>query len=129
LWLSKTIREDNRLVICESAIEALSHAILFQDCRTRYASIAGKPTAVQLNLLRVEIERMPAGSEIIAAMDSDQAGRALADLVCRSVEACCRADVKFKREEPNGFKDWNDQLKSDGHAKRHLFRPGRHFQD
>jgi len=112
LWLSKTIRDDNCLVICESAIDALSHAVLFHGCRTRYASIAGKPTAVQLNLLRVEIERMPAGSEIIAAMDSDQAGRALADLVRRAVEATSRGDVKFRSEEPTGFKDWNDQLKS-----------------
>jgi hypothetical protein len=117
LWLSKKIREDHRLVICESAIDALSHAILFQDCRTRYASIAGKPTSFQLNLLQVEIERMPVGSEIVAAMDSDQAGRALADLVHRSVEASCRADVTFRKDEPKGFKDWNDQLKSQKHAR------------
>ena len=129
LWLSKTIRNDNRLVICESAIDALSHAVLFQDCRTRYASIAGKPTAVQLNLLRVEIERMPAGSEIIAAMDSDQAGRALADLVRRTVEASGRGDLKFRSEEPIGFKDWNDQLKSQRQRKSGVFRTVVEFQD
>jgi hypothetical protein len=117
LWLSKTIRNDSRLVICESAIDALSHAVLFQDCRARYASIAGKPTSVQLNLLRAEIERMPAGSEIVAAMDSDQPGRALADLVRSAVGASGRGDVKFRSEEPNGFKDWNDQLKSQRRAR------------
>jgi hypothetical protein len=117
LWLSKAIRDDSRLVICESAIDALSHAVLFQGARTRYASIAGRPTLIQLNLLRVEIERMPAGSEILAAMDADQAGRALADLIRRSVEASGRSDVTFRTEEPNGFKDWNDQLKSQRLAK------------
>jgi hypothetical protein len=117
LWLSKAIRDDSRLVICESAIDALSHAVLFQGARTRYASMAGRPTLIQLNLLRVEIERMPAASEILAAMDADQAGRALADLIRRSVEASGRSDVTFRTEEPNGFKDWNDQLKSQRLAK------------
>jgi len=117
LWLSKTIREDNRLVICESAIDALSHAVLFQGCRTRYASIAGKPTSVQLNLLRVETGRMGPGSEIVAAMDSDKAGRVLADLVRCAFDASGRADVTFRKEEPDGFKDWNDQLKAERPAR------------
>ena len=129
LWLSKAIRDDNRLAICESAIDALSYAVLFQDGRTRYVSIAGRPTLVQLNLLRVEIERMPAGSEILAAMDSDQAGRALADLIRRSVEASGRADVTFRREEPSGFKDWNDQLKSLRQAKAISSEPPGGVQD
>jgi len=80
-------------------------------------------------LLRVEIERMPAGSEILAAMDSDQAGRALADLIRRSVEASGRADVTFRREEPSGFKDWNDQLKSLRQAKAISSEPPGGVQD
>ncbi len=113
LWLSKSIREDNRLVICESAIDALSHAVIFDDYRTRYASIAGKPTVVQLNLVRVQVERIPAGSEIVAAMDADQAGRALAETLRRAVEDSARTDVTFRSEQPDGFKDWNEKLKAE----------------
>jgi Protein of unknown function (DUF3991) len=39
LWLSQETSDDNRLVFCESAIDALSYEVLFPDDRTRYASI------------------------------------------------------------------------------------------
>jgi DNA primase len=91
----------------------LSHAVLFDDCRTRYASIAGKPTLAQLNLVRVQVERIPAGSEIVAAMDADQAGGVLAEAIGRTVEDSARTDVKFRSEQPDGFKDWNEKLKAE----------------
>jgi len=55
---------------------------------------------------------MQAGSEIVAAMDRDEAGRKLADLVG---SAC--ADVlqngTFIKQFPEGVKDYNDVLRSD----------------
>ena len=41
LWLSREESYDNSLIVCESAIDALSHAVLFPDERARYASIGG----------------------------------------------------------------------------------------
>jgi len=76
LWLSNTKEDDNSMVFCESAIDALSYAVLFPDDQARYASIGGKTNPLQQELIRAAAARMRAGSEIVAAMDADQAGRA-----------------------------------------------------
>jgi len=115
LWLSHELPSDNRLVLCESAIDALSHAVLFPDNHARYASIGGKLNPQQPELIRAAVARMPVSSEIVAAMDADIAGRELAEIVRRAVELSGRQDLKFIVEEPVGYKDWNDQLKARPH--------------
>jgi hypothetical protein len=50
--------DDNRLVFCESAIDALSHVVLFPDNQTRYASIGVKPNPQQPELIRAAAARM-----------------------------------------------------------------------
>ena len=121
LWLSHEFPDDNRLVIAESAIDALSHAVLFPDDRTRYASIGGKLSPQQPELVRAAIARMPEASEIVAAMDADADGAALASVVRKAVDLSGRSDLRFVRQEPFGFKDWNDQLR----AKPQPFLPYR----
>ena len=86
LWLSQERPDDNRLVFCESAIDALSHAVLFPDDRARYASIGGKPNPVQPELIRAAIARMPAKSKIVSAMDADADGGKLAEVVREAVQ-------------------------------------------
>jgi hypothetical protein len=116
LWLSHEQDSDKQLVLCESAIDALSHAVLFQDpddwVLVRYASIGGKPNPQQPELIRAAVARMPAGSEIVAAMDADAEGAKLAGVVRQAFELAGRDDLRFKVQEPFGFKDWNDQLRS-----------------
>jgi Toprim-like/Protein of unknown function (DUF3991) len=121
LWLSHEMSKDNRLVVTESAIDALSHAVLFPDDHARYASMGGKPNPQQPELIRGAIARMPVGSEIVAAMDADADGAALAGVVRKAVELSGRTDLRFVMQEPFGFKDWNDQLR----AKPHAFLPRR----
>ena len=111
LWLSHELAGDNRLVLCESAIDALSHAVLFPDNRARYASIGGKPNPQQPELIRAAAARMPMDSEIVSAMDADEDGAKLADVVRKAVALTGRLDLKFTVQEPFGFKDWNDQLR------------------
>jgi len=111
LWLSHEFPDDNRLVFCESAIDALSHAVLFPDNRVRYSSIGGKPNPLQPELVTAAIARMPADSEIVSAMDADADGRRLTDVVREAFELAVRQDLRFTVEEPLGFKDWNDQLR------------------
>src|ERR1017187_4809146 len=41
LWFSHTKSDDDRLVFCESAINALSYAVLHPAEHSRYASIGG----------------------------------------------------------------------------------------
>jgi hypothetical protein len=112
LWFSQARLDDVRLVFCESAIDALSHAALFPDDHARYASIGGKPNPAQPELIRAAVIRMPAGSEIVAAMDADMDGGKLAGVVRQAVELSARADLRFVVQEPFGVKDWNDQLRA-----------------
>jgi len=111
LWSSHEEDGDTRLVVCESAIDALSHAALFPAPGTRYASIGGQMNPLQPELVRAAAARMPVGSEIVAAMDADTEGRKLADVVRQAVELSGRSDLRFSVHEPVGFKDWNDQLR------------------
>lgn len=122
LWLSHEESFDNSLVLCESAIDALSHAVLFPNDRARYGSIGGKPNPEQPELIRSAIRRVPKYAEVIAAMDADSDGGKLADMVFEAVSLAGREDVVFRRQEPVGFKDWNDQLRAK--PQPHLpFRP------
>ena len=110
LFVSKTSPNDRCLVICESAIDCLSHFLLFDDPLARYASIAGKPTAAQVALLRLAIERMPEGSQIAAETDSDQTGVQLATLIEKLVAECGRSDLGYRRDQPAAAKDFNALL-------------------
>ena len=58
LWLSNEDASDMRMVIAESAIDALSHAVLCPDSHTRYASVGGKPNPMQPELIRAAAARM-----------------------------------------------------------------------
>lgn len=122
LWLSNERPEDQRIVFCEAAIDALSHAVLFPDAKARYASIGGKPNPVQPELVSAAIKRMPTQAEIIAAMDADEDGRKLGAIVRQAFDASDRNDLRFQQQEPVGFKDWNDELRG---RQRDLFPAAR----
>jgi len=112
LWLSNESPSDNRLVLAESAIDALSHAVLFPDNRTRYASIGGNLNHdKQPELIRAAAARLPADSEVVAAMDADQDGSRLAEEIRKAVALTGRVDLRFTLHQPRGVKDWNDQLR------------------
>jgi hypothetical protein len=113
LWLSKTSAEDRRLVICESAIDALSFAILMPDGHARYASIGGRLNPAQPALMRAQMLMMPEASEIVAATDADDAGRQLAEVIRKAFDGAARPDLAFRRQEPVSAKDWNDQLRAE----------------
>ena len=112
MWSSNVEATDRRLVLVESAIDALSHAVLFDDTHARYGSIGGKPTALQLETIRRAFVTLPEGCEVVAAMDADDAGRSLADLMENVFTRCERRDLTFRREEPIGGNDWNDVLRA-----------------
>jgi hypothetical protein len=112
LWSSQTEPEDTRIIFCESAIDALSHATLFPDEHARYASIGGQVNPAQPELIRAAAASMATGAGIVAAMDNDDDGRKLADMVRKAVELTGRSDLRFTTEQPAGVKDWNDQLRA-----------------
>jgi len=112
LWLSQETPDDTRLVFCESAIDALSFAVLFPEGRTRYSSIAGQLSPQQRELIRVAAADMPMNVIIIAATDADAPGGKLADDIREAVGLTGRDDLIFVLHQPEGFKDWNDQLRN-----------------
>jgi hypothetical protein len=116
LWFSHTGPSDRRLVLAESAIDALSHAVLFPDAedRTRYASLGGNPNAQQPGLVRSTIARLPDGAEIVAAFDADEAGRRLVKVVRLAVASAAietGRDLLFLVHLPaQDGEDWNQVL-------------------
>ena len=117
LWFSHAQPADRRLVLAESAIDALSYAALFPDTKdqTRYASLGGKASSRQIALVEATVAKLPAGAEIVAAFDADDAGRKLADVIRQAVATVARrvgsSDLAFKAQLPaKGGKDWNRVL-------------------
>jgi hypothetical protein len=116
LWFSHSQPGDRRLVLAESAIDALSHATLFPDAedRTRYASLGGKPNAQQPGLVELTISRLPEGAEIVAAFDADDAGRMLVSMVRVAVTSVAKRSgrtlVFLVHLPAQEGKDWNDVL-------------------
>ena len=124
LWFSHTRPDDRRLILAESAIDALSHAVLFPDDedQTRYASLGGKPNSKQPGLLQATIARLPEGSEIVAAFDADEAGRSLVEVVSRAVANVVsrtgRAALIFQIHLPTQEgDDWNQVLQRTAAAR------------
>jgi hypothetical protein len=112
LWLSQERPDDNRLIFCESAIDAFSYAALFPEGRARYASIGGQLSAQQSELMRAAAAGMPMTAKNVAATDADAPGEKLADSIREVVGLTGRDDLHFVLHQPDGFKDWNDQLRN-----------------
>jgi Protein of unknown function (DUF3991)/Toprim-like len=112
LWFSRTWQRDERLVFAESAIDALSYAQQFPNANARYASIGGAPNPKQPGLIKMSVLKMAAGAEIIAAMDNDDSGRDLTEVIREAVIESGRDDVSFRVHLPvTPDADWNDTLK------------------
>jgi hypothetical protein len=110
LWLSHEMPDDARLVIGESALDMLAFAALYPNARTRFASIGGYPSTQQKELIQAAIQRMPDGSEIVSAMDADDAGVKLNEIVHEQFEQSGLTNLRFLVHVPEGAKDFNDLL-------------------
>ena len=117
LWFSHTQPDDWRLVLTESAIDALSYATLFPDSedRTRYASLGGRPSSRQRGLVQRAVIKLAGGIEVVAAFDADEAGRWLAAVVGEVVGSARLQtegnDLGYRVHLPeNEGKDWNQVL-------------------
>lgn len=115
LWLSNMRPDDNRAVFAEGAIDALSYAALLHPAEplASYASIGGEPNPKQPALIRAVILKLPPGAEVVSAMDCDDAGRELSNVIRQAVRQSGRSDVSFRVHSPEKEgADWNDILKS-----------------
>ncbi len=102
-----------RIMVCESAIDAISLAAL-EDCRgdTLYAATAGgigPETVAALRQLLQDMFADPTGI-LIAATDADAAGRRHATRLAElAAETGVRCDTRLP---PDGRNDWNDTLRA-----------------
>jgi len=78
LWFSGARRTDTALVLAESAIDALSHAVLFPNQDARYASFAGGMNPTQPGLIAAAVARLNPHSTVYLALDNDPGGIAFA---------------------------------------------------
>lgn len=112
LWSTVTDPGDTRVAIAESAIDAMSYAAVRGIQGTRLVSIAGQMNARQPALLRSAMEALPLGGRVIAAMDHDASGEALAAKVHAVFTELGRADLTFVVDLPPApGADWNDELR------------------
>ena len=120
LFSSRPRSTDRELVICETAIDALSYATLFGTVGTRFVSTAGTVSPAQVALLQSAAQKMPTASRILLATDNDPAGRELAEKIAAALADIPLAGRTVEYCLPGGEgDDWNDILRrtgSDSHA-------------
>ncbi|MGA2222890.1 MAG: DUF3991 and TOPRIM domain-containing protein [Syntrophobacteraceae bacterium] len=116
LWYSKAEATDRELVLVESAINAYSYQVLHPDeLWTRYMSTGGELSPQQRGdldlkqpgLLRLAMEKLPAGAVVLLAFDKDGPGEKLAE----KVAAMAPDGREVRLALPDVGKDWNDMLK------------------
>lgn len=110
LWYSRAKTTDARLVLTESAIDAMSFHVLQGDAWTRYMSTGGSLNPQQPALLRGAIEKLAPSGVVLLAFDLDEGGEKLAEEV-RAIAPAGR-DVRRVVPEVGAGKDWNDALKA-----------------
>lgn len=108
LWTSSNVGRAKNIVIVESAIDALSHAQLFNDLDTAYVSIGGNPSNEQTELIGRFLAKAHArGASVIIGTDPDEGGDKLAD----TLRALAPPGMVLTRDEAQiRGEDWNDQL-------------------
>jgi hypothetical protein len=106
-WQSRAFPGDQKLIITESAIDALSHHQLYRDAAV-FVSTAGAPSSTQMQLLGRLLARLEPETIVVAAFDSDEAGHKIAS----RIEALTRRlpHLYFRRDTPARAKDWNEIL-------------------
>lgn len=113
IWYSTNAASSERLVITESAIDALSHAQMRPDQGAGYMSIGGQMSPEQVELVQAVIEKThKRGAVLVIATDNDAAGQRLA----QQIAGLAPVGMVIKRDTPQA-KDWNDDLKAQNQGR------------
>lgn len=103
LWYSSNIMTAKRVVICESAIDCMSHAQCTGDTDTAYLSVGGQPSVEQWRLIERAVTKVQErGDQVVLATDADEVGDNLARIIGGLAPGALRARPEAK--------DWNEQL-------------------
>lgn len=109
IWRTPNLETASRIVVCESAIDALAYAQLHDDPDAGYVSLGGSLNDAQPDLVRELIRRAAdRRAEVLIAVDRDDAGhKYTTQIVAWSREA----GIKARDDRPvGGFKDWDEAL-------------------
>lgn len=107
LWYSTNLNRSERLVIAETAIDALSHAEAVGLPGDAYGSFAGSMSLEQLDVLKSVLNQAhEAGRTLVIATDNDKSG---ADFEAQLRELAPEG-MTIERDAPAVGNDWNDSL-------------------
>jgi hypothetical protein len=108
LWMSAPSPDDRVLAIAESGLDAISYLGVRGEEGTRVGSLSGQMNAQQPQLIRMAIESMGEGSQVVAAFDNDRGGDALTERLHAIFADTRRDDVTFREDRPaQRGSDWN----------------------
>ena len=111
LWGSKIGPDDSKLVIAETAIDALSYFAFKGPPGARYVSTAGALNSVQPELILATINKLRPQSEVILALDNDNGGMQLATRISSIFDQFDARGCVLKTDLPaTAGQDWNDVL-------------------
>lgn len=111
LWFSNFNGNDKRLLITESAIDALSYHRLHNEEKTRYVSIGGSMSDKQKGLLKGTIKKIhDQDGYVVYAFDNDEQGKKYIKLVADLMNSEQIKKAERGLPEKEGY-DWNDILK------------------
>lgn len=105
LWIGAIGKRVDRVVIAESAIDAMSYAQLYPADNTLYVSFGGSWSGKQQDLIRGLLAKN-AQAEFVIATDADGLGHQYAE----AIRQLAPAGTKLHRHGPEHGKDWNEQL-------------------
>ncbi len=106
LWCSVYQSSDHRIIITESAIDALSFHALHGHQNDFYLSIGGQLGKRQLLLIQRTIKNISEGVSLFVAVDNDEKGNDYSHILQDSL-----AGITITRLLPQS-KDWNDDLQA-----------------
>lgn len=104
-WWFDTAEKPRRLVLCESAIDAMSYAELNPGAARVVSTGGAKPHCPSAVLSTIRAGRW---DEVVVAYDNDRTGREMGQRLAEELRA---AGASVTVEAPEG-KDWNDDLRA-----------------
>ena len=109
LACSRPMPDDCEMIVCETAIDMLSVAMLEGTQRKRFFSTAGQISPMQAECLRSATAKMPGTeSRIVLALDNDEGGHKLAKHIREALQDVTLPIVDHFPTPPDS--DWNDVL-------------------
>lgn len=114
IWKSNQFKNDNQIVLTESAVDALSYAKLMnkrnpkQMFNTRFVSTEGAFSPETQEMIKKEILSMPESVKVVAAFDNDEQGKKYASelkILCKNINRDFQTDLPRVKDY-----DWNKVL-------------------